>query len=366
MTQVKYGMNLIQTDANKLLLIGGVTDSGYSNEVEVFDLSDPGHTTLDTAINTDINAAILAIKLGSSILIATENSYMISNKITGAPTSSPTIQVLEDASNAVLLSPNPFIYTVAIVTSISLTICVCCVGVLSVYCIMRTNKRLKSIMKDDDNKEQSHQIPNSSKCSSAQIDTDILSTVSSIDQAVLTINKLYDHEMEPGISAEIIEQKQIELNVNDEQEHLTKNDNAMSPSEGAKFYEQRFREYMEQLNNISAKNAKQHELAMPTHTNDGDVETELVNLESNEFIVDGDSDEEVLDELDTRMFIGDKYELPDQEKLHLDDLQSLSSVQYEGLRMKHRYSRSNRTAFNPPLKQKYSGYELTHPNQVSR
>merc|ERR1712228_242312 len=238
-------------------------------------------------------------------------------------------------------------YTMAILTSMIIIICVCCVGVLSFYCIMQTNKRLNNIMKDDDDKakKQQHAIPNSSKGSSLRIDLDNeqMSNISNMDQDMLTVNKLY--QMEPGISTEIVdENKEIEL---------TLNDNAMTPSEGLRFYEEKYNK------------VNQQQFALPNNTSDCVVDTMDVGLDCDEFIVHGDSDEDV-DVFDTEMCGMHKIGLYEDERMHLEDMASLSSVQYEGLRMKHRRNQNKEAAFYPPLKKRYSGHHNAYSNHVSR
>merc|ERR1712190_279904 len=92
---------------------------------------------------------------------------------------------------------------------------------------------------------------------------------------------------------------------------------------------------------------------------DHDIMTRHVGLRSDEFIVHGfdedDDDEEAI--LDTKKTFGSKSHLS-MENLHLDNMQSLSEIQYEGLRMKHRMK--NKEAFNPPLKKRYSGLHHHH------
>merc|ERR1712087_15245 len=127
-------------------------------------------------------------------------------------------------------------------TSMVIIICVCCVVVLSFYYIMRTNKRLHNILSNED-KAQHCQIPNSSKCSSLRIDMDNLSNDTDVSNDQLTVNQLYN-ELEPGISSEIVmDEKEID--------EFELNDDAMTPSEGAQaaFYEQKYKEYMQQISN---------------------------------------------------------------------------------------------------------------------
>ena len=128
MTQVKYGMNLIQTDANKIVLIGGITDSGYSNEVEVFDPSKSKYTRLDTPIDASINGSMMAIKLDACILVITQNANFISNRITSAPTPSPTLSPTIDSSERISsVGAYSTVYMIAMLTAILMITC----GVIS-------------------------------------------------------------------------------------------------------------------------------------------------------------------------------------------------------------------------------------------